>query len=143
MAALMFVILTSAAQKNQTYTGEIMDSACAKMGSHEAMMNSHADIKTAKDCTLGCVKAGSQYVLYDSAAKTVYQLDDQKKPEQFAGQKVTVTGNLDASSKTIHVANIKASGAADAATRHLRGSDIRQILTVCDCVCWVEPASSD
>ena len=28
------------------------------------------------------------------ADKTVYQLDDQNKPEAFAGQKVEVTGNL-------------------------------------------------
>jgi hypothetical protein len=105
---LLWGLAFAVPQKNQTFNGEIMDSSCAKMGSHEAMMNSHANIKTAKDCTLGCVKAGSQYVLYDSATKTVYQLDDQKKPEQFAGQKVTITGNLDAASKTIHVANMKA-----------------------------------
>jgi len=39
---------------------------------------------------MGCVKAGSKYVLYDTSSKTVYELSDQKKPEQFAGQKVTV-----------------------------------------------------
>jgi hypothetical protein len=109
-ASMLFCGLAFAApQKPQTYTGEIMDSACAKMGSHDAMMNSHPNMKTAKDCTLGCVKAGSQYVLYDSATKIVYELDDQKKPEQFAGKKVTVMGSLDAASKTIHVANMKAS----------------------------------
>lgn len=47
-------------------------------------------------------------MLYDSATKTIYQLDDQKKPEQFAGKMVTVSGDLDAASKTIHIANIKA-----------------------------------
>jgi streptogramin lyase len=78
-----------------------------KTGSHEAMMNSHANIKTAKDCTLGCVKAGSKYVLYNADNKIVYQLDDQKKPGQFAGQMVMVAGNLDPASGTIHVVNIK------------------------------------
>ena len=105
---LAFVGLTFAAQNNQAFTGEIMDSACAKMGSHEGMMKSHPNMKTAKDCTLGCVKAGAKYVLYDSATKTVYQLDDQKQPERFAGEEVTVAGNLDASSKTIHVSDIQA-----------------------------------
>jgi hypothetical protein len=38
----------------------------------------------------------------------VYQLDDQKKPESFAGQKVTVTGTYDASTMTIHVTKIEA-----------------------------------
>jgi hypothetical protein len=107
MAVLIFGSLTFAAQKNQTYTGEIMDSACAKMGSHDAMMKSHPNMKTAKGCTLGCVKAGSQYALYDASTKTVYQLDDQNKLERFAGQEVTVTGNLDTASNTIHIANIK------------------------------------
>jgi hypothetical protein len=96
-----------AAQKNQTYVGEVMDSACAQMGSHDAMMKSHPNMKTVKDCTLGCVKAGSKFVLYNSPNKTVYELDDQKKAEQFAGQTVTVAGNLDRASGTIHVANIK------------------------------------
>jgi hypothetical protein len=35
-------------------------------------------------------------------------LDDQKKPEAFAGAKVSVTGTLDDATKTIHVASIKA-----------------------------------
>jgi len=33
-------------------------------------------------------------------------LDDQTKPEQFAGQKVKVTGTLDKATKTIHVAAV-------------------------------------
>ena len=108
-SVLLWTLAFAVPQKNQSFNGEIMDSACAKSGSHDAMMKAHPDMKTAKDCTLGCVKAGSQYVLYDSATKTVYQLDDQKKPEQFAGQMVTVAGNLDRASGTIHVANIKSS----------------------------------
>src|ERR1700694_980942 len=55
-----------------------------------------------------CVKHGGQYVLYDAAKKSVYQLDDQTKPEQFAGAKVKVTGTLDKATKTIHVTNIEA-----------------------------------
>jgi type 1 fimbria pilin len=104
---LLWGLALAVPQKNGTFTGEIMDSACAKMGSHDAMMKQHPNMKTAKDCTLGCVKAGSKFVLYDSATKNVYEIDDQKKAEQLAGQKVTVTGNLDAASNTIHVTNIK------------------------------------
>ena len=50
---------------------------------------------------------GGKFVLYDPASKTTYQLDDQKKPEQFAGEKVKVTGKYDGSTKTIHVADIQ------------------------------------
>ena len=71
-----------------------MDSACAKAGSHDGMME-QAGLKTAKDCTEACVKGGNKYVLYNKTSKKVYQLDDQTKPQQFAGQNVTVKGTLD------------------------------------------------
>ena len=61
-----------------------------------------------KMCTENCVKKGGKYVLFGGASKTVYQLDDQTKPEQFAGQKVKITGTLDKATKTIHVTDIKA-----------------------------------
>jgi hypothetical protein len=61
-----------------------------------------------KMCTENCVKMGGKYVLYDSSTKTVYQLDDQSKPKEFAGQAVRVNGSLDAATSTIHVENIKA-----------------------------------
>src|SRR5689334_15882057 len=96
-----------AAQKSETLNGEIMDSACAKSGSHEGMMK-QSGMKTAKDCTLACVGHGSKYVLFDPSTKAVYELDDQKKPESFAGQKVTVTGTVDDATKMVHVATIKA-----------------------------------
>jgi len=96
----------AAAPQATTFTGSIMDSACAQMGSHEKMKAAHPDIKTDKACTLGCVKAGAKFVLYDSATNTVYQLDDQKAPMKYAGDKVTVTGSLNADTKTIHVEKI-------------------------------------
>jgi uncharacterized protein YhfF len=83
-----------------TYRGEIMDSDCAKMGAHP-------DPNAAK-CTVECITAGSKYVLFNAAGKTVYQLDDQKKPVQFAGKKVVVSGTLDKATSTIHVTDIKA-----------------------------------
>ena len=107
LAGLMFIAVGLAAQGGNTFTGEIMDSACAQTGSHDAMMKQHPNMKTTKDCAMGCVKAGSKYVLYDSSTKAVYQLSDQKKPEQFAGQKVTVTGKLDSATNTITETNIK------------------------------------
>lgn len=106
----MTLILLSAgfsAAKDMTYTGEIMDSQCAKMGSHEKMMKMHEDIKTAKQCTLGCVKMGGKFVLFNPTTKKVYQLDDQQKPIQFAGEKVKVTGTYDKATDTIHVTDIQ------------------------------------
>jgi len=107
VTTLMFLTVALAAPKNKTFTGEIMDSSCAKMGSHQEMMKMHEDIKTAKACTLGCVKMGGKFVLFDPATKTTYQLDDQQKPTQFAGEKVKVTGTYDKATGTIHVVNIQ------------------------------------
>ena len=93
--------------KDKAFSGEIMDSQCAKNGSHEMMFKKEGT-KDPKACTTGCVKMGGKYVLFNGASKSVYQLDDQTKPEQFAGQKVKVTGTLDKATKTIHVTDIKA-----------------------------------
>ncbi len=84
-----------------------MDSMCAGMGGHGQMLQS-GKMKNAKECTLECVKMGATYVLYNAATNTTYQLDDQKTPEQFAGEKVNVNGTLDAGTKTIHVEKITA-----------------------------------
>ena len=93
------------AQTSASYTGEIMDSACAAAGSHDAMIKGSST--TAKQCTEACVSKGAKYVLYDSATKTTYQLSDQKRPAAFAGDKVTVTGKLDEATKTIDETSIK------------------------------------
>src|SRR5437660_2450612 len=104
LTALLFSI-GLAADKSQTFSGEIMDQQCALLGGHSAMMNQG---ESAKDCANRCVSIGGKYVLFDSSKKTLYQLDDQKKAQLFAGAKVKITGTYDTSSKTIHVANIQA-----------------------------------
>jgi len=52
---------------DHTFTGEIMDSQCAQMGSHDNMMKSEG-AKNAKECAIACVKSGGKYALYDPAA---------------------------------------------------------------------------
>jgi hypothetical protein len=97
-------------QQNNTplsFTGEIMDGACAVLGSHDQMMKKEG-IKTAKDCVLQCVKDGSKLVLFAASNKTAYQLDDQDKSTEFAGEKVTIIGTYDGSTKTIHIQSIQA-----------------------------------
>ena len=85
-----------------TFNGLITDSECAK-GDHKAMGMGGSDPK----CVVECVKGmGGKYVLYDG--KETYALSDQKSPEKFAAKKVTVTGTLDAKTKTIKVDSIVA-----------------------------------
>jgi hypothetical protein len=106
ISACMLLAPGFAAAKDTTFSGEIMDEACAKGGGHESMFKKMGT-NDAKACTEACVKGGSKYVLF-KADKTFYQLDDQKKPEAFAGEKVEVTGTLNKAAKTIHVTDIKA-----------------------------------
>ena len=101
--------------KDQTHTGEIYDSQCAKNASHAMMLKKEGmgdkdpnDPMVKGMCTKNCVKMGGKYVLFNAAKKTVYELDDQQKPEQFAGQNVKVMGTLDQATKTIHVTSIEA-----------------------------------
>ncbi len=89
-----------------TFVGQIMDSKCATVGSHEPMMKK-LGAKDARDCTLRCAKDGS-FVLYDSDTKTVYQLNDQEKPVRYAGQKVKISGTYDKWSQTIDIDSIDA-----------------------------------
>jgi hypothetical protein len=104
LAAISWTVSLTA-HDTMYFIGEIMDSQCAAMGSHDQRMTSiHA--KDAKDCTLQCVKNGATFVLFDPMTKMVYQLDNQKKPKSFAGAKVMISGTLDADNKTIHVKGI-------------------------------------
>ena len=110
---LLFATMLFAAPKakTQTFTGEIMDSQCAMNGSHAEMMKKEGmgdkdpnDPMAKKMCTENCVKMGGKYVLFNPADKSVYELDDQTKPANFAGANVKVKGTLDG--KTIHVKSI-------------------------------------
>ena len=103
-SAILTLCATLGVQKAQTFRGEISDRDCVEMAGHEMMLKKG---ETPKVCTITCVKLGSKYVLYDAESKTVYQLDDQKRPEQFAGLRVKVTGSYDAATKTIHVGSIE------------------------------------
>lgn len=51
-------------------------------------------------------KADDKYVLSNAAKKTVYQLDNQRMPETFAGQNVVVIGDLDEDTGLIHVSDM-------------------------------------
>ena len=106
LATMLFISTISASTvlaqketKEQIFVGKIGDSQCGLK--HPMGMGSD------KDCTLMCVKGGGKFILADQKEKVVYQLDDQKTPEQFAGQMVKVTGTLDKKTKTIKVKSIE------------------------------------
>lgn len=100
--SLLAMAMLAAAAGKQTFTGTITDSMCATADHSQMRMGS-----TDAECTIACVDAhDAMFVLYDG--KEVYVLSDQHAPEKFAGKKVTVTGTLDAKTKTIQVESITA-----------------------------------
>jgi uncharacterized protein DUF5818 len=91
-----------AAQSPQTFVGTITDDMCAKEG-HASMRMGPTDA----ECTKACIDAhGAEYVLANGTS--VYTLSDQKMPEKFAGQRVRVTGTLNAKTRAIQVQSISA-----------------------------------
>jgi hypothetical protein len=102
LLSLLVIASLSASQTTQTFTGIITDSECST-GNHAQMRMGPTDA----ECTRACVSAhGASFVLYDG--KEVYALTDQQTPDKFAGQKVRITGTLDAKTKTIQVKSITA-----------------------------------
>src|SRR5664280_353486 len=102
-ASFLFAGALMASAAPQTFTGVITDTMCGK---DHAMMKVSPDSK----CVIECVKHGSKYALYDG--KAVYLLSDQKTPEQYAGQKVKITGTLNEKTKILKVDSISAEGPA-------------------------------
>ena len=106
MKPLIFSLLLVASfvvgQSKQKFTGTITDSMCPT-GDHSSMKMGPTDA----ECTIACVRShGAEFVLYDG--KSAYNLSDQQAPEKFAGKKVTVSGTLNAKTKTIRVDSIVA-----------------------------------
>lgn len=60
-----------------------------------------------KECTLNCVKAGAQLVLYNTDDKTIFRLDSQDKVKPYASQTVTVIGQYDRATDILHVDRIE------------------------------------
>jgi hypothetical protein len=100
--SLLATVALAAAAGKQRFTGVITDSMCPD-GDHSHMKMGPTDA----ECTKACVSIhDAMYVLYDG--NQTYMLSDQKLPEKFAGNKVTVAGKLDAKTKTIQVESIAA-----------------------------------
>jgi hypothetical protein len=100
LAFLVAASLSVQAQDKQTFTGVITDGMCP-LGTHSDMRMGPTDA----ECTRACVVShGSPYVLFDG--KSAYVLSDQKTPDEYAAQRVRVTGTLDAKTKIIRVESI-------------------------------------
>lgn len=93
------------------FRGEVSDSQCALnvhslTRSHQEMLKSKAMGGTANTCTVYCVEHLGGYLVLSSGSD-VYRLDRSDLVHGFEGQKVKITGVLDAKVKQIHVEKIE------------------------------------
>jgi hypothetical protein len=102
MIVMLALAAMAAGQGARTFTGVISDSECSSTD-HSRMRMGPTDA----ECVKACISEhGAAFVLIEG--KNVYALSDQRAPEKFAAQKVTITGTLDAKGKTIQVQSINA-----------------------------------
>jgi hypothetical protein len=103
MKKTMFILAACAALalgETKTITGVITDTMCG-------LNHKHMGATDEAKCVRDCVKGGRwKYAIHDG--KKMYELSDQKTPEQFAAQKVRVTGNVDEQRGFIEVVKIEA-----------------------------------
>jgi len=105
LGALGLALLSSSATQStaaaQTFDGVISDSECNN--DHNQMRMGDPD----SACVNACIEShGASYVLV--VGSRTYALSDQRKPQPFAGQKVTVVGTADATGKRIDIDSIAA-----------------------------------
>jgi hypothetical protein len=98
------------AKTSRVFRGEISDSQCALnihslTRSHLEMLKSKSMGGTASTCSNYCIEhLGGEPVL--AAGKDVFRLDRPDLVHGFEGQKVKVTGILDAKTNHIHVLKV-------------------------------------
>jgi hypothetical protein len=91
-----FIFATTVFPAEQTWSGEIADSACGLMHPEDADAagGGKAGPPDPRECTLACIRGGSKYVFVSNGM--VYQIADQKDPalQTHAGHMVKLTGEM-------------------------------------------------
>jgi hypothetical protein len=95
----------------QVFRGEISDSQCAMnvhslTRSHQEMLKSKSMGGTANTCSNYCIEHMGGYLVL-SSGDNIFRLDRADLVHGFEGQKVKLTGVLDAKTKQIHVLKIE------------------------------------
>jgi hypothetical protein len=98
-------------QNSQVFHGEISDSQCALnvhslTRSHQEMLKSKSMGGTANTCTMYCIEHLGGYLVL-SLGNDVFRLDRSDLVHGFEGQKVKLTGTLNAKVKQIHVLKVE------------------------------------
>jgi len=116
LCAAGILLLAGAAlgQNAKVFRGEVSDSQCALnvhslTRSHQEMLKSKSMGGTSNTCVLMCIQNLGGYLVLSSGkdGKDVYRLDRADLVHGFEGQKVKITGVLDAKTNQIHVLKIE------------------------------------
>ena len=94
----IFVFSTIATAAEQTWTGQISDSACG--AKHEEAAEGQGKMAD-RDCTIACVRGGSKYVLVSDGKVFQIANQDNKDLAAHAGHTVKMTGEMKGSSITV------------------------------------------
>jgi hypothetical protein len=110
-AGILAVASAGYAQNPRVFRGEVSDSQCALnvhslTRSHREMLKSKSMGGTANTCSVYCVEHMGGYLVL-VLGKDVFRLDRTDLVHGFEGQKVKLTGVLDAAAKQIHVLKIE------------------------------------
>ncbi|MEW5975614.1 MAG: DUF5818 domain-containing protein [Acidobacteriota bacterium] len=97
--ALAFSFTLSLTAGEGKWTGWITDAKCGANGAKAEH----------KQCALKCAEGGQKLVLYNTADKKTYALDNQTLAKEHVGHEVTVHGKADAEGN-IAVSKIEAAG---------------------------------
>jgi len=109
-AGILALASTAYSQNARVFRGEVSDSQCALnvhslTKSHQEMLKSKSMGGTSNTCTVYCIEHLGGYLVL-SAGNDVYRLDRSDLVHGFEGQRVRVTGTLDAKLKLIHVQKV-------------------------------------
>jgi hypothetical protein len=110
-AGILAAAGAACAQEAKVFRGEISDSQCALnvhslTRSHQEMLKSKTMGGTSRTCSVYCIEHMGGYLVL-SSANDVFRLDRSDLVHGFEGQKVKLTGTLDAKAKQIHVLKIE------------------------------------
>lgn len=110
-AGILALAAAAVAQDTKTFHGEISDSQCAMnvhslTRSHQEMLKSKSMGGTANTCSVYCIEHMGGYLVL-SSGNDVFRLDRADLVHGFEGQKVKLTGVMDAKLKQIHVLKIE------------------------------------
>jgi hypothetical protein len=113
-ASVLAAASAACGQDPKVFHGEVSDSQCALnvhsvTRSHQEMLKSKSMGGTASTCSMYCIEHLGGYLVLSSGkdGNDVFRLDRTDLVHGFEGQKVKLTGVLDAKAKQIHVLKIE------------------------------------